>query len=71
MRIISFIEDEEIIKNPAFSGIKHLELWDVRPKPPPCANDQSTEAFIICDESSSPDPDDYLMDADYPMEAYL
>jgi hypothetical protein len=67
MRIISFIEDEEIIKK----ILKHLDLWDVRPKPPPCANGPPREAFIIYDESSSPGPDDYLIDADYPMEAYL
>jgi hypothetical protein len=33
MRIISFIEDEQIIKK----ILKHLDLWDER-KPPPCAN---------------------------------
>ena len=34
MRVISFIDDSEIIKK----ILKHLDLWDVRPKPPPCAN---------------------------------
>jgi len=41
MKIISFIEDSEVIKK----ILKHLELWDVRPKPPPCAN---PEADRIC-----------------------
>jgi len=45
MRIISFIEDEEIIKK----ILKHLDLWDVRPKPPPSANGPPAEAFIIYD----------------------
>ena len=67
MRIISFIDDEEIIKK----ILKHLDLWDVRPKPLPRANDPPTEAFIIYDQSSSPGANDYLIDADYPIESYL
>ena len=34
MRIISLIDDAEIIKK----ILKHLDLWDVKRKPPPCAN---------------------------------
>jgi hypothetical protein len=30
-----------------------------------------TESFILYDESSSPSADDYIIDADYPVEAYL
>jgi hypothetical protein len=30
MKILSFIEDEEIIKR----ILKHLGLWDVKPRPP-------------------------------------
>jgi len=67
MRIISFIEDEEIIKK----ILKHLDLWDVRPKPAPRANDPPTETIIIYDQSSSPGPDDYLIDSSYPIESYL
>jgi len=67
MRIISFIEDSEIIKK----ILKHLDLWDVRSKPPARAHDPPTEAFIIYDKSSSPNADDYLIDANYPMETYL
>ena len=48
-----------------------MDIWDVRSKPPLCAKDPPTEAFIICDESSSPGPDDYLIYADYPIEAYF
>ena len=31
MRIIAFIENEEVIKR----ILKHLDLWDVKPRPPP------------------------------------
>ena len=64
MRIISLIDDAEIIKK----ILKHLGLWDVKHKPPARANGPPTESFIIYDESSSPGADDYLMDADYPID---
>jgi len=67
MKIILFIESEQLIKK----ILKHLDLWDVKRKPPPCANGPPTEAFIIYDESLSPSVDNYLIDADYPIEAYL
>jgi len=66
MKIISFIEDEEIIKK----ILKHLNLWNVRPKPPPRATDLPTEAIIIYDESSAPSTDDYIIDALYPIDTY-
>jgi hypothetical protein len=67
MRIISFIEDSEIIKK----ILKHLGLSDVKRKPPPRANDPPIEAFIIYDDSPTPGLDDYLIDPEYPAEAYL
>jgi hypothetical protein len=66
MKIISFIDDSEIIKK----ILKHLGLWDVKRKPPPRANGPPTEAIIIYDESSAPSADDYLIDADYPIETF-
>ena len=57
MRIISLIDDAEIIKK----ILKHLDLWDVKRKPPPCANGPPPEAFIIYDQSSTPSADDYLV----------
>jgi hypothetical protein len=51
--------------------LNHLGLWDVKRKPPPRANGPPTESFIIYDESSSPGADDYIIDADYPIETYL
>jgi hypothetical protein len=67
MRIISLIDDAEIIKK----ILKHLDLWDVKRKPPPCANGPPPEAFIIYDQSSAPSADDYIIDVDYPIETYL
>ena len=67
MKIIAFIEDEQLVKK----ILKHLHLWDVKRKPPPCANSPPAGARIIYDQSSSPSADDYIIDADYPIEAYL
>ena len=76
MRIISFIDESEIIKK----ILKHLDIWDVKRKPSPCANDPPPESFIIYDQSSSPCADDYIIDADrtilrlskgYPIETYF
>ncbi len=38
--------------------LKHLDLWNVRTKPPPCANGPPTEAFIIYEGFSAPSADD-------------
>jgi hypothetical protein len=51
--------------------LKHLDLWEVGRKPPPRANGPPAESFIIYDESSSPCADDYIIDANYPIETYL
>jgi hypothetical protein len=34
MKTISFIEDEQLVKK----ILKHPNLWEVKHKPPPCAN---------------------------------
>jgi len=67
MEIIAFIEDDQLVKK----ILKHLDLWDAKRKPPPRANGPPTEAFIFYDESSLPSADDYLIDADYPIETYI
>ena len=67
MRIIAFIEDEQLVKK----ILKHLALWNVKRKPTPRANGPPTEAIIIYDESSTPSADDYIIDVDYPIESYL
>jgi hypothetical protein len=67
MRIIAFIEDQQIVKK----ILQHLDLWHVKRKPPARANGPPADTIIIYDESSAPSADDYLIDADYPMETYL
>ena len=75
MHVIVFIDDDQVIKK----ILQHLDLWDVKRKPPPCANGPPPEAFIIYDQPSAPSADDYLIDADrttvrlstgYPVETY-
>jgi hypothetical protein len=60
MRIIAFIEDQQIVKK----ILQHLDLWHVKRKPPPRSNDPPSEAIIIYDKSSSPSADDYIIDVD-------
>ena len=67
MRIIAFIEDQQIVKK----TLQHLDLWHVKRKPPARANDPPTQAIIIFDDSPAPDADAYLTDVDYPIETYL
>jgi ribosomal protein S27E len=67
MHIIAFIEDRQIVKK----ILQHLDLWHVKRKPPARANDPPDQAIIIFDDSSVPDADAYLIDADYPIETYL
>jgi hypothetical protein len=54
MKIISFIDDSEIIKK----ILNHLGLWDVKRKPPPRANGPPIEASSICEDPSAPGVDD-------------
>jgi hypothetical protein len=68
MRIISFIQDQEVIEK----ILTHLGLWLVKPKIPPRANapprqleiDYSNSQIPICEEPFQADPD-------YPIDAYL
>ena len=64
MKVIGIIDEEEVIKK----ILKHLDLWDVKRRPPPRANDPPSESFIIYDEPSSPSADDYLIDVQYPFD---
>jgi hypothetical protein len=62
MRIIAFIEDEEIIKK----ILKHLGLWDKKARPPPL-----TKTYIDASISQLPPCEDHLYcDPEYPIEAY-
>ena len=68
MRVISFIEDEQVIRK----ILKHLDLWDAKRKPPPRANAPPPETLIFYDDSLSPPrAEHYLIDPDYSVETYL
>ena len=52
MQIISFIEDEEVIKK----ILKHLGLWEIKTRPPPKANEppKAPEYYIDYTDSQLP-----------------
>ena len=67
MKILSFIEDPEVIKK----ILKHLGLWDIKARPPPKATATPPNLPIDCSDSQVPPCDDYLFhDPKYPIEAY-
>ena len=66
MRILAFIEYEELIKK----ILKHLGLWERKFRPPPKANEPLPDAHIDYSDSQVPACEDYLYsDPDYPVEA--
>jgi len=68
MRIIAFIDDEDVIKK----ILKHLGLWDQKARPPPKANSppMAPEYYIDYTDSQLPVSDNYLyVGPEYP-EAY-
>jgi hypothetical protein len=67
MKIISFIDDSEII----IKILKHLDLWEVRQRPPPRANSPPLNIHIDYADSQIPSyEDDLYCDPDYPIELY-
>ncbi len=65
MKVISVIEDEEVVKK----ILKHLGLWDVKPRPPPGVPADVEKTGTIIDESFTqlPASDKWLyVDEDYP-----
>ncbi len=76
MRIISWIEDEEVIKK----ILKHLGLWLPKRSPPPKANAPPKAVLIDYLDSQTPSAEDYLIDPDrstlrlstgYPIDSWL
>jgi len=74
MRIIAFIEREEIIKK----ILKHLGLWEVKSRPPPKIHSPPAELYADYSlaelgqaDSQIPPWDDDYSDPDYPFEAYM
>jgi hypothetical protein len=68
MKVISVIEDQEVIKK----ILKHLGLWQVKPRPPPRnAKSQplSTEPYIdYSDTQICPSDNGFYVDPEYPTE---
>ena len=56
MRVISVIEDEQVIEK----ILKHLGLWEVKARPPPKKHIRVNEIFIDYSESQLLPSDDYL-----------
>ena len=65
MKIIAFIEQEEIIRK----ILKHVGLWDVQKRPPPRAN--SPPSISVTDYADIQYTEQQYCDPDYPFEAYL
>jgi hypothetical protein len=69
MRVFSVIQDEEVIKR----ILKHLGLWEVKPRPPPKATGPAKTPEHTIDYSTSqlPASDKWLyVDPEYPEEAH-
>jgi hypothetical protein len=66
MRIISWIEDEEVIKK----ILKHLGLWLPKRSPQPRAHAPPQAVRIDYLDSQIPSADDYLIDPDYPADSW-
>jgi hypothetical protein len=65
MKVISVIEDEEVIRK----ILKHLDLWETKERPPPKATGPPKLADYVIDESISqlPVSDNWLyVDPEYP-----
>jgi len=67
MKIISFIEREEIIEK----ILKHLDFWEVKTRPPPKIHSPPAELYADYSDSQIPPWDDDYSDPDYPFEAYM
>ena len=72
---MAFIEDEEVIEK----ILKHLELWEMKARPPPRAktpsvtiylDDSDSQIFRPCSRQVS-SPDSFYADPDYPIDSYL
>ncbi len=67
MKILSFIEDPEVIKK----ILKHLGLWDIKARPPPKVTTTPPDFSIDYSDSQVPPCEDCLFDdPEYPIEAY-
>ena len=63
MKVVAFIENPDVIRK----ILKYLGVWDIKRKPSPVANAPS----IKSDSDYIPSVDDYVIDSDYPLNAYF
>jgi hypothetical protein len=66
MRIISLIDDSDVIKK----ILKHLGLWLPKRAPAPKANAPPKAVLIDYLDSQIPSADDYLINPDYPTDSW-
>jgi hypothetical protein len=64
MRIIAFIEDEELIKK----ILKHLGLWEAKARPPPKVKAPFPTIYLDDSESQILPPDSFYAHPDYPAD---
>ena len=67
MRIISFIEDEEVIEK----ILKHLGLREVKTRPPPRAKTPVTIYLAHSDSQQVSFADSFYAHPDYKMDSYV
>ena len=67
MRVIAFIEDEDVIQK----ILKQLDLWDIKRKLRPVANAPPLDDAPSYDYAFRPRSEEYIIDPDYPLESYL
>jgi len=67
MKIIAFIEDEEVIEK----ILKHLGLWEIKARPPPKPKASLVTMHFDYSDSQISSPDPFYPDSDYPMDSYV
>jgi hypothetical protein len=67
VEIISFIEDEEVIKK----ILKHLGLWEVKARPPPKGKTSHLRIQMDYSDSQISSSDSFYADPDDPIDSYM
>jgi len=75
MRILAFIEDEEVIekmlRHPFDCAQDRLGLWEAKARPPPKVKAPSETIYLDDSESQDLPSDSFYAHPDYPMDSYL
>ena len=67
IKIISFIEDEEVTEK----TLKHIGLWEMKARPPPRVKTPSVTIHLDYSDFQVSSPDPFSPDSDYPMDSYV